>query len=308
MSTSRQLHMDDKDILDIRFDQIDNIVNTDYMDGDIAFYKDFREMPISEQGSLRIDMYIAVLCTRGKLKVEINATPYTIEQNSIIVSYPNAVIDNCMLSPNFEGSILCLSHRIISECVSESDLWERAFHFMDNPIIRVSEDELNKLRLYKELLQIEITTKNNPFLKDIIFSIIKAISYELLASAGTCTPSLGTIMVKQREILFKRFIQLLSGCKIKPRSVTWYADQLCITSKHLSSVCKQVSGRTAFDWINEYVRNDIRRMLKNSQKTIKEVADYLGFPNISFFGKYCRTHFGSSPTELRRQLREQSKK
>lgn len=297
--------MTEKDIRQVGFEQIDNILNVDYLDGGIALYEDFREMPISEQGSIRIDMYMIVVCTKGKLSVEINASPYTVEQNTLIISHPNIVIDNCMLSPNFKGSILCLSDKIISECISDSDLWERAFHFMDNPIIRIDEEYLNKLRLYKEMLQAQIQTKQHLFSKEIIKTIIRAIIYEILANAGEYSSSSGTILVKQRDVLFKRFIQLLSGCKVKPRSITWYANQLCITSKHLSTVCKQVSGRSAFDWINEYVQTDIRHMLKNSHKSIKEVADSLQFPNISFFGKYCRAHFGTSPTKLRRLLREQ---
>lgn len=297
--------MDKKDVQQVGFSQIDGIMDVDYMEDGIAFYDGFNKMPMSEQGSMRIDMYIVFLCLKGKLGVEINATPYTVEQNDLIVSYPNAIIDNCMLSPNFEGAILCLSNKIITECISESDLWERAFHFMENPIIHVDEEALNKLRLYKEILQAQIKTKQNVFCKEIINSIVRAILYELLANAGNHRPFSGASLVRQREVLFKRFVQLLSGCMVKPRSVTWYADQLCITSKHLSTVCKQVSGKTAFEWINDYVQTDIRHMLKNSQKSIKEVADYLKFPNISFFGKYCRTHFGMSPTEFRQHLREQ---
>ncbi len=37
---------------------------------------------------------------------------------------------------------------------------------------------------------------------------------------------------------------------------------------------------------------------------IKEIAEALQFPNVSFFGKYCRMRLGQSPTVLRRQLRE----
>jgi AraC-like DNA-binding protein len=68
-------------------------------------------------------------------------------------------------------------------------------------------------------------------------------------------------------------------------------------------VCKQVSGKTALDWINEYVLIDVRHWLKNSDKSVKEVADLLDFPNLSFFGKYCRSHLGMSPLKYRKELR-----
>ncbi|MGN0221392.1 MAG: helix-turn-helix domain-containing protein, partial [Prevotella sp.] len=56
-------------------------------------------------------------------------------------------------------------------------------------------------------------------------------------------------------------------------------------------------------WINEYMMKDIRHLLKDTDKSVKEIAETLDFPNISFFGKYCRRCFGCSPRELRRRLR-----
>lgn len=60
--------------------------------------------------------------------------------------------------------------------------------------------------------------------------------------------------------------------------------------------------------INEYVITDIQHLLKNTDKPIKEVVGLLNFPNISFFGTYCRKHFGMSPTEYRKYLRTSASK
>ncbi|MDE6555622.1 MAG: helix-turn-helix domain-containing protein [Duncaniella sp.] len=87
----------------------------------------------------------------------------------------------------------------------------------------------------------------------------------------------------------------------------WYADRLCISSKYLSKVCNICSGRSASDWIREYVMYDIRSHLKNSSLSIKEVANRLGFSSLTFFGKSVRRWFGVSPTELRALLRKQHK-
>lgn len=237
------------------------------------------------------------------MQVEINTVEYTIGKNHVIVCRPNDRIDNCMLSPDFEGAVLCLSQRVFLECFSESDLWDRAFHFAENPVVQASGESLKMYNLYGEMLQTKVRMQQAAFRKEIIVSIVRAALYELLSNVDNRT-SYGNGLVRQREVLFKRFIELLPGCRTKPRNVTWYAARLCITPKHLSTVCKQVSGRTAFDWIHEYVQIDIRHWLKHSNKSVKEVADQLDFPNISFFGKYCRQHFGVSPTELRKRLRE----
>ena len=44
-----------------------------------------------------------------------------------------------------------------------------------------------------------------------------------------------------------------------------------------------MSGKTAYYWINEYVEIDIRYWLKNTNKTIKEIANIL---NVSIHTVY----------------------
>jgi AraC-like DNA-binding protein len=45
----------------------------------------------------------------------------------------------------------------------------------------------------------------------------------------------------------------------------------------------------------------LRVQLKNTTKTIKEIARDLNFPNQSFLGKFFREHVGISPLRYRRQ-------
>ena len=113
-----------------------------------------------------------------------------------------------------------------------------------------------------------------------------AIFYELLGNLDTYCISRNNTMFKQGDLLFNRFIELLSKSKVKVRSVSFYADKLFITTKYLSVICKQVCGKTAFDIINEFIIEDITELLKYSEKSIKEIANYLEFPNLSYFGKY----------------------
>ena len=93
---------------------------------------------------------------------------------------------------------------------------------------------------------------------------------------------------------------MLTSLEVKPRNLNYYSSKLCITSKYLSNICKENSGKTAYDWIIEYAIEDINRLLSHSDMSIKEIANYLDFPNLSFFGKFVKAHLGCSPTEFRR--------
>lgn len=107
------------------------------------------------------------------------------------------------------------------------------------------------------------------------------------------------VHVSRQEDLFFQFMKLLSDHITSERSVTYYASQLCITPKYLSTVVKLVSGKTPTDWIREKLIDEMKYRLCHSQATIKEIAFQLHFPNNSFFGKYFKAATGVSPTRFR---------
>ena len=71
-------------------------------------------------------------------------------------------------------------------------------------------------------------------------------------------------------------------------------------AKYLSESVKSVSRRTPNQWIDNYVVIELRVMLKNSTKSIKQITEEMNFPNQSFLGKYFKEHVGMSPSEFRR--------
>jgi AraC-like DNA-binding protein len=81
----------------------------------------------------------------------------------------------------------------------------------------------------------------------------------------------------------------------RERKVGFYAEKLCITSKHLSQVVKEVSGRTASEIIEDYVITEIKALLISTNMTIQQISDYLNFPSQSVFGKYVKRITGVSP-------------
>ena len=81
--------------------------------------------------------------------------------------------------------------------------------------------------------------------------------------------------------------------------MSFYAKQLNITPKYLSSVVKEVSGKTAARWIDESVILEAKALLKYSGMSIQEIAYHLNFSTQSFFGKYFKRYVGMSPLAYR---------
>jgi AraC-like DNA-binding protein len=135
------------------------------------------------------------------------------------------------------------------------------------------------------------------FRRELAMSLLKAMIYDI---GNEIWQSQRTEPKRTRaEAIFNKFIMLVKDNYRKERRVSWYGEQLCITPKYLSSICKKNTGKTASDWIRIHVMEDIRYYLKFTDFSVKQVSDVLGFPNPSFFGKYVRTHFGMSPAKFR---------
>lgn len=56
-------------------------------------------------------------------------------------------------------------------------------------------------------------------------------------------------------------------------------------------------------WIREYTEQDVRYCLTNSDRSVKEICEDLGFQDLSFFSKFCRHAFGCSPTAYRKKAK-----
>lgn len=297
-----------EEYLQIGIDDAENLSQTVYMDGDIAMLDSLNELP-SELNNMKLGIIIIVACLEGKMSISINSKRYTVHANELLFCVPNMMLNDCMMCPDFKGSVLCLSPRVIQETMrAENELWNKAFRIKDNPVIHVGQEGVRLFQAYSTVMKMRIKANQRACRKEVMTSLVRACLYEILSELSEYANSTDRGMIQQKDLLFKRFVELLASCEVKPRSVTWYADKLYITPKYLSTICKLVSGKTAFEWINEYVISDIRHQLKYSDRSIKEIADYLDFPNISFFGRYVKQHTGHNPTDYRKRLRQEEEK
>ena len=69
----------------------------------------------------------------------------------------------------------------------------------------------------------------------------------------------------------------------------------------MSLIIKEATGRTAAQWIDDYVIMAAKKLLRFSGKNIQQVAYELNFSNQSAFGKYFKRITGMSPTDFQRQ-------
>ncbi len=139
--------------------------------------------------------------------------------------------------------------------------------------------------------------------REILGSLITSFTYvtmdvwtrELNEARKAQTPSSARM-----NLLFERFLALVTEHHNTERGMAFYADKLCLTPKYLSKLVKEASGRSGPAWIDSFVILEAKNLLKYSDKTIKEIVYTLHFPNQSVFYKFFKAHTGMTPSEYRK--------
>ncbi|MGN0048568.1 MAG: hypothetical protein ACI37U_06740 [Bacteroides sp.] len=198
--------------------------DADYIDENIALHMNIKDIPI-DNGAMRLDMYVILACIRGRMKLDIDCLPYTITGNDVLMCLPNRLVNNCLLSPDFEGMVLCISHRALQELANENVLWERGLEVMNRPLVHISDDSAHDLLVYSRALYTAIHSSSRVFRRQIIMSLVRACLYELMSNVNL-SASESQSNLTQKDYLFRSFIELLTSLDVKPRYVQWYAASI----------------------------------------------------------------------------------
>ena len=123
--------------------------------------------------------------------------------------------------------------------------------------------------------------------------------YEIAAMYFRYSRHTGVISHTKKEKLVIRFFKLLEANCRKQHQTAFYADALFVTRHHLGRTVKEVTGKTAKQFIEEAIVMEAKILLQNDNLTISEIIEELEFSDPSFFSKFFKRHTSMSPTEYR---------
>ena len=269
-----------------------------YLDDDLLLTEHINEAPMPTEPR-RMNFILIGLCTRGQVVYRVDTQEQIINPGDLLVVSERHVVDHYQPSPNMEGLCIILSmpffHEIIQNVRDVSQLFLLS---RSHPVMTLQQKDIDTFKAYFNTIKEKIGDKTNHFRRDLIRTLLLAMSYDLsnVIYREQNSPARQT----RADVIFTQFIKLVENHCKQERRVSWYAQQLGITAKYLSETVKASSAHTPNEWIDNYVLMELRLLLKNSTKTIKEIAWELNFPNQSFLGKYFKERMGISPKEYRK--------
>ena len=254
---------------------------------------------------IRLDGLFIGLREKGYARFNINLKEFNVGPNDLVICSPGDLMQGHPEDGVHLSQIMMVSSHFLKEMYISLNSFMPFFASQkEHPVFHLTDEEMTELKTY--FMAIQKTVDSDDYFRiDITKRLLAAYLYKLGSILYRHRPELqaeAAKPLKREEILFKEFIRLVSEPHRKERRVDFYAEQLFLSPKHFSTVIKKVSGKTAGQWIDEYVILEAKTLLKYSVMSIQEVAYYMNFPNPSFFGKYFKQHTGMSPSEYKAQM------
>ena len=251
----------------------------------------------------RIDGITFLFCLSGDLDCSINLKRYHIEKGGILVNFLENIIQlhhfnqveayGVVISPDFFNSLPM-------DASLRSDTY---LNIKMTPLAKIPLEEITVLQHYYILLKKTITSSDIGN-REIIKALVTAFVHHVILLFNTYQPKVASELMNVPRVnrLFDQFMSYLSLYHTSQRSVKFYAQKMCLTPNYLSGEIKKYSGRSATEWINEYVILEAKTLLKFSGLNIQEVSYRLNFPNQSAFGKYFKQQTGLGPKHYRNMM------
>lgn len=245
----------------------------------------------------RHDFFFLLALKNGKGKHEIDFTSYEVQNNSIFILRPGQVhqlqlkagstgflaeFDTAFYQPKDKLA----NQRLVKAgnknfCAFEAERFEK----LQNLLSHIFNEFSLKEDGYKEVIKANL---------DIFF-----IEFVRQSASPHGNAKSNTNYVQER---FEDFMGLISTHITTHKQVSQYADLLSLSLYQLNAITKESVGKLASELINEQIVLEAKRYLLATPNQIKDIADYLGYDDISYFIRFFKKHTSYSPEAFRKNF------
>ena len=280
---------------------IEDITPADHRIGDDILLIDnshtMRAALSSDNEPFRIDMTMAIIYEQGSADLKINMRDYHIEAPAVLLVLNDQIYQSAGHSEDLRSKVILMSRSFSDSLFANSgEILPLKSSIMKNPVMKI-ENEENVFGQFFQLLQNIAASPRQEFKIESARHLTLSMFYGYSHLKHEVNEVKSTN--SRQEEIFTKFTELLERHHKKEREIAFYADKMCMTSKHLSQVIKDYTGKTALGIIEEYVISEAKSMLLSTTMSIQQISDELNFPSQSVFGKYFKRVAGISPSEYR---------
>ena len=250
----------------------------------------------------RLNALIIGVGTEGETSLTSNLPEFRLQKDSLFIFSPKHILQ-VQSNNRFKAHLIVIAPDFLKRInIDTKRMMPLFLQFGSLPCMELTHAESQSLRSFISMVEQELKGSETDFSSEIIGGLIAATIYkvgDILTHYLTEHPEVDSPIHNRAEEYFRQFTELLGEHYKHERSVGFYARQLCITPKYLTTLIKRISGKSVSEWIDNYVILEAKTLLKYSNMSVQEIAYYLNFPNQSFFGSYFKRNAGMSPSQYK---------
>lgn len=250
----------------------------------------------------RLNALIIGVGTEGETSLTSNLQEFRLKKDSLFIFSPKHILQ-VQSNNRFKAHLIVIAPDFLKRInINTKRMMPLFLQFGSLPCMELTHAESQSLRSFISMVEQELKGSETDFSSEIIGGLIAATIYkvgDILTHYLTEHPEVDSPIHNRAEEYFRQFTELLGEHYKHERSVGFYARQLCITPKYLTTLIKRISGKSVSEWIDNYVILEAKTLLKYSNMSVQEIAYYLNFPNQSFFGSYFKRNAGMSPSQYK---------
>ena len=259
---------------------------------------------------IRLVGNVMVFCVKGSVHMSVNLNEYDVKEGCLVVLTDQDIVKVEQGSDDdirdLHWVVIAMSQNFLTDLrVDFRKILSEGVILLETPVLHLDQNIRGYFEDYLRLIG-KVANSELPMYKDAVRSLISSM---VSIAAGQWIADINRLrdekVVKlnsrseHKTLTFKQFIKLVTENYTRQRQVLFYADHLCMSPKYLSKLVKDVSGKSAPEWIDSYVLLEAKHLLKYSNMSIKEIVFRLNFSNQTVFYKYFKAHTGMTPTDYR---------
>ncbi|RXM53449.1 MULTISPECIES: helix-turn-helix domain-containing protein [unclassified Chryseobacterium] len=240
----------------------------------------------------------------GTIKLRQHFSDLEVSANMFMVTDPQTIYEVISVTDDFQSRMVSYKREFISALSLKFNrlITYRYFRQQMNRGVPFLESEMEVVWKSVNFLKYILDSETDMlYKKEMVEHLFSVFCYQMAGIISKEDNNSMNQMSRQEEIVFV-FLTDLSEHHLTERTVEFYAEKQSITTRHLSSVVKEVTGKTASHIIALIVMNEAKVLLNSSNKPVSEVSSILGFSDQYAFSHFFKKHMEVSPRQYRHQF------
>ncbi len=256
------------------------------------------------------DSYHIILILSGKMSCKIKQKLEEFPKRTLVIIPLGVGLSEVFFSEDFHGLEIIPSDNLLLDILRNRNPFPGTFRYKIHSTafsFETTDKERHMLKTDMRNLIGTLGNKEHHYAEELNYAYFYILLTDISNSLWTKFGGLDSDKISnlsRSEVIFKSFFDLLIKNIKTETSISFYANELCISNQHLSSVVKKNVKMPIGAFILK-IRYEIAvRLLMNSSLSIQQISSSMNFTDQSAFGKFFKKTSGVSPNTYRKNVKK----